>query len=172
MAATRMGARAAAVAAVVAAGMLPAPSAAAGPEDWGINGTFAVSSNGNFARVNERYQDQPGERAIWKISTQCISPIECTGTVESDQGWTAPIYTTTGLWYVKRVLPEWRYCADGRPVEGLRTYKIYPVGFDGRYQEGSDEFTGENATIGASGSCGRNQWPHIRMPFYMRKISD
>ena len=140
--------------------------------EWGLNGTYIATSNGEWARKNEVFYEQASVRSTWTISTECSYPGECTGTVHSDWGWTAPIYTTTGLWYVKRVLPEWRYCADGRPVEGLRTYKIYPVGFDGRYQEGSDEFTGENATIGASGSCGRNQWPHIRMPFYMRKISD
>ncbi|MGV0654283.1 Rv2253/PknI dimerization domain-containing protein [Mycolicibacterium thermoresistibile] len=161
---------AAVIAATATLGLTFAGPAAADSEEWGINGTFAVSSNGEFARVNERYQNQPGERATWTIETECIAPNECAGTVTSDEGWSAPIYTTNGLWYVKRVVPEWRFCADGQPVEGLRVYKIYPVGFDGHYKMGSDEFAGENQTLGASGSCGRNQWPQIRMPFYMKKI--
>ncbi|MGV0835034.1 Rv2253/PknI dimerization domain-containing protein [Mycolicibacterium thermoresistibile] len=164
---TRTGA--AIIAATAIVGLTFAAPADANPE-WGINGTFAVSSNGDLARVNERYQDQPGERATWTIHTECIGPIECAGTVTSDQGWSAPIYTTNGLWFVKRVVPEWRFCADGQAVEGLRTYKIYPVGFDGHYDAAADEYAGENQTVGASGSCGRNQWPQIRMPFYMKKL--
>ncbi|BCI54278.1 hypothetical protein NIIDNTM18_35560 [Mycolicibacterium litorale] len=163
----RVGAAIAGVTAVV--GLTSATPAAAG-NDWGINGTFAVSSNGDRAKVNERFEIQPGERSTWTITTVCSSPTDCAGTVNSDAGWSAPIYTNNGLWYVKRVVPDWRYCADGQPVEGLRIYKIYPVGFDGHYSAGSHEFTGENQTIGPSGSCGRNQWPQIRMPFYMVKL--
>ena len=169
MSASTLKARAVIVTAAASLGLTFA--APAGADDaWGINGTFEVSSNGDLAKVNERFQDQPGERATWTINTQCISPTECTGTVNSTDGWSAPIYTTNGLWFLKRVIPEWRFCADGRPVEGLRTYKIYPVGFDGHVDESSDEYTGENQTVGPSGSCGRNQHPQIRMPFYMKKV--
>ncbi|MBX7434982.1 hypothetical protein JDV09_23215 [Mycobacterium sp. Y57] len=169
MSAAPTSAGAAIVAAATTLGLLFAAPAGA-DEEWGINGTFAVSSNGDFAKINERFQDQPGERATWTISTQCISPTECAGTVNSDEGWSAPIYTTSGLWYVKRVVPDWRFCADGQSVEGLRIYKIYPVGFDGHFDAASDEYTGENQTVGPSGSCGRNQEPQIRMPFYMKKL--
>jgi hypothetical protein len=154
------------MAAVALAGAAPADAS----EDWGINGTFATSSNGDFAKVNERYENQPSVRSTWTISTTCTSPTDCAGTVTSDQGWSAPIYTTNGLWYVKRVVPDWRFCADGQPVEGLQQYKIYPVGPDGHRDISSDEYTGEDHTTGPSGSCGRNQWPVIRMPFYMKKI--
>ncbi|MGE2715307.1 hypothetical protein ACQI4L_14715 [Mycolicibacterium litorale] len=163
----KVGAAIAGVAAVVG---LTSAAPAGASDDWGINGTFAISSNGDRAKVNERFEMQPGERSTWTITTVCTSPNDCAGTVNSDAGWSAPIYTTNGLWYVKRVVPDWRFCADGQPVEGLRIYKIYPVGFDGRYAAGSNEFTGENQTIGPSGSCGRNQWPQIRMPFYMKKL--
>ncbi|BBY14993.1 Rv2253/PknI dimerization domain-containing protein [Mycolicibacterium litorale] len=163
----KVGAAIAGVTAVV--GMTSAAPAGAS-NDWGINGTFAISSNGDRAKVNERFEIQPGERSTWTINTVCTSPNDCAGTVNSDAGWSAPIYTTNGLWYVKRVVPEWRFCADGQPVEGLRIYKIYPVGFDGHLDPNSTEYTGENQTVGPSGSCGRNQWPQIRMPFYMKKI--
>lgn len=137
-------------------------------ESWGINGTFLTSSNGEWAKVNSRYEDQPSERETWTISTQCISPTECTGTVHSDAGWTAPIFTTNSLWYVKRTVPNWRFCADGAAIEGFQEYKIYPVGSDGHYDGASTEYTGVNRVIGPSGSCGRNQWPVIEMPFYMK----
>ncbi len=156
------------VAAVAAATAMCCAAPAAASDGWGINGTFAVSSNGQWAKVDERYNPQPGERATWTISTTCTSPTDCAGTVHSDEGWSAPIYTTDGLWYVKRVVPDWRFCADGSPIEGLREYKIYPVGMDGHYDADSQEYTGENMTTGPSGSCGRNQWPQIRMPFYMK----
>lgn len=160
-----------AAAAVASATMIGFGAGSATAEkDWGINGTFATSVNGDFAKVNERYEDQPSERATWTISTQCVSPTDCAGTVNSDQGWSAPIYTENGLYYVKRSLPEWRFCADGTPIEGLQVYKIYPVGFDGHVDLSSNEYTGEQQTTGPSGSCGRNLWPAIRAPFYMKMI--
>lgn len=143
---------------------------AAADQNWGINGTFATSSNGDWAKLNDRYENQPSERETWTISTQCISPTECTGTVQSDAGWTAPIYTTSGLWYVKRTIPNWRFCADGAAIEGFQEYQIYPVGSDGHVDSASTEYTGQNRVIGPSGSCGRNQPPVIRMPFYMKKL--
>jgi hypothetical protein len=164
---TRAGA---AILAGVATIGLSSAAPAGATEPWGINGTFATSSNGQWAKVNERYEDQPSTRSTWTVSTQCISPTECTGTVSSDEGWTAPIYTTSGLWYVKRTVPNWRFCADGTPIEGLKVIKIYPVGWDGRYDINATEYTGEDQTTGPSGSCGRNQWPAIRMPFYMKRI--
>ncbi len=156
-------------AAVTLAGVVVAAPAAASSE-WGINGTFAMSSNGDWAKVNSRYEDQPSERETWTISTTCISPTECTGTVNSDAGWSAPIYTTNSLWFVKRTVPNWRFCADGAAIEGFQEYKIYPVGADGHYDGASDEYTGVNRVIGPSGSCGRNQPPVIEMPFYMKKV--
>ncbi|WP_099024408.1 Rv2253/PknI dimerization domain-containing protein [Mycolicibacterium palauense] len=161
---------AAAVAGAAAMIGLGTAAPAAADNDWGINGTFATSSNGDWAKVNDRYQQQPSVRATWTISTVCTTPMDCAGTVTSDEGWSAPIYTTNGIWYLKRAVPNWRYCADGQPVEGLQTYRIYPVGDNGRVDPGSSEYTGEDVTLGPSGSCGRNQWPQIRMPFYMKKI--
>ncbi|WP_144418335.1 hypothetical protein [Mycobacterium sp. EPa45] len=157
------------VAAIIAGIWCAVPAAA--DQNWGINGTFATSSNGDWAKVNQRYQDQPSERETWTISTQCISPSECTGTVQSDAGWTAPIYTTNSIWYLKRTIPNWRFCADGAPIEGFQEYMIYPVGsIDGHVDLASDEYTGQNRVIGPSGSCGRNQPPVIQMPFYMKKL--
>ncbi|EHB54103.1 hypothetical protein MycrhDRAFT_4566 [Mycolicibacterium rhodesiae JS60] len=156
-------------AAVTVAGLNCAAPAAA-DEQWGINGTFVMSSNGEWAKVNERFENQPSERNIWTIQSTCISPTECTGTVTSDAGWTAPIYTTNGLWYVKRTIPNWRFCADGAAIEGFQEYLIYPVGIDGHVDPSADEYTGRNRVIGPSGSCGRNQWPVIAMPIYMKKL--
>lgn len=159
-----------AAATVLGAAIAMSTGTAAADGSWGINGTFATSVNGEWAKVNERYENQPSERAIWTVSTQCTSATECVGTVTSDQGWSAPIYTTNGLFYVKRAVPQWRFCADGTPIDGLQVYKLYPVGFDGHFDVTANEYTGEQQTTGPSGSCGRNQWPAIRAPFYMKHI--
>jgi len=156
--------------AVLACGGIATPSGAQADEDqnWGIHGTFLTSSNGVWAKVNEAYQDQPSTRSTWTIDTQCSSPVDCVGTVTSDLGWTAPIYTKSGVWWIKRTVPNWRYCEDGTPIEGLQVYRFYPVDPNGQPTARSWEYTGEDITTGPSGSCGRNQWPQIRMPFYMR----
>jgi hypothetical protein len=155
--------------AAIACGVCIPSSARATDEGWGINGTFVTSSNGAWAKVNERYEDQPSVRSDWTITTQCTSPVDCAGTVTSDQGWTAPIYTRTGIWWIKRTVPNWRFCEDGTPIVGLQVYRFYPVGPDGYPTGSSFEYTGEDITTGPSGSCGRNQWPQIRMPFYMKE---
>ena len=167
MSATKILASAAILASATVVGVGCAAPAGAS-EEWGINGTFATSANGQLAKTNEAFHEQPSIRSTWTISTQCVGPTECTGTVNSDEGWTAPIYTTSGLWFVKRTVPQWRFCVDGTPIEGLQTYKIYPVGFNGTLDLDAHEYTGEQQTVGPSGSCGRNQWPTVRMPFYMR----
>lgn len=168
MPASKMTAGAALVVVATAAGLNFAGPARASDE-WGLNGTYATSSNGEWAKINERYEAQPSVRSTWTIATSCTAPTACAGTVNSDQGWSAPIYTTSGLWYVKRAIPAWQFCADGTPIEGLQVYKLYAVGSDGRADITSTEYAGENTTTGPSGSCGRNQWPAIRMPFYMTK---
>lgn len=160
-----------AAAAGSAAALALAVAAPAGASDeWGINGTFAVSSNGDWAKINSRYENQPTVRNTWTISMTCTSPTDCAGTVTSDGGWTAPIYTTNGFWYVKRVVPNWRYCEDGSPIDGLQVIKFYPVNQVGMAAISSNEYTGQDKTVGPSGSCGRNQPPVVEMPFYMKKI--
>lgn len=161
---------AAALAATVIAFGVSTAAPAAADEEWGVNGTFATSSNGEWAKIADRYEKQPVILGTWTISTVCSTPTDCAGTVTTDQGWSAPIYTNNGVWYVKRVVPNWKYCADGTPIEGLQVYLIYPVGAEGYVDSTSDEWTGDDKTTGPSGSCGRNQWPTVRMPFYMKRI--
>ncbi len=106
---------------------------------------------------------KPG-RSRLSASHPRSAPEPCRAT----QAGPPPIYTTNSLWYVKRTVPNWRFCADGAAIEGFQEYKIYPVGSDGHYDGSAKEYTGVNRVIGPSGSCGRNQWPVIEMPFYMK----
>jgi hypothetical protein len=142
--------------------------------DWGINGTYAVSSNGQWAQTNDRYKDEAVIRSTWTISTSCTSPVDCTGTVTSDQGWSAPVYTDSGLsWYVKRTLKGWEPCPDGTASDGLQTYRFYPVDpATGMVSNHSTAMlTGEDRTVGISGACGINKWLNIKMPMTAIKIS-
>jgi len=72
-----------AVVALIGAG-IPLP-AHASDADWGLNGTYVATSNGEWAKTNERFQDEASLRSTWTISTVCSYPSECTGTVASDR---------------------------------------------------------------------------------------
>ncbi len=160
--------------AVIAGPCVTVEARADEPSDWGINGTYAVSSNGQWAQTNDRYEDEAVIRSTWKISTSCTSPVDCTGTVTSDQGWSAPIYTGSGLtWYVKRTLKGWEPCPDGTASDGLQTLRLYPVDPATGLVSNHDTsmLAGEDRTVGISGACGINKWLNIKMPLTAIKIS-
>lgn len=62
------------------------PTAAATGDDWGLNGTYAAVSNGDWAKTNDIYHNEATVRSTWTVSTTCSTPLECTGRVTSDQG--------------------------------------------------------------------------------------
>lgn len=159
----------AAVGAVALAGMLNSAPAAASDE-WALNGTFTATSNGEWATTNEVYHDEKSVRAIWTISTTCSYPSECTGTVTSDQGWTAPIYQTGGMWYVKHTVPDWMPCQDGSTSPGLQVFRFIPITPDGASTDpSSNTLAGEDQTTGVSGACGISLPLFINMPFKLVK---
>ena len=69
----------AATAAVTAASLGNAPVSAAEYEQYAMNGTYSVVSNGEWARMNDRYQDEPSVRSIWTVNTTCSTPMTCSG---------------------------------------------------------------------------------------------
>jgi len=163
---------------IMAAGMLTAASivaaspAAAEYEEFAMNGTYSVVSNGEWARQNDRYQDEPTVRSTWTVSTVCTTAITCSGTVTSSLGWTEDIYTGIGsLWYVKHYVPDWIPCPDGTRGPGLQIYKFYPANEDGTAQYGSDLWLGEDETTGESGACNRNRSLVMNLPVKIRKIN-
>ena len=148
-----------------------APPASAS-ENWALNGTFTATSNGEWARNNDVFHDERSVRAIWTISSECSYPTECTGTVSSDQGWSAPIYQTGGEWYVKHVVENWMPCQDGSFGPGLQVFRFKAMTADGSRQDpGSNTLIGEDITTGRSGNCGRNLPLFITMPFKLIKQS-
>ena len=163
--------RAALIAAVaLIAGVAVAPPANAA--EWAINGTFTATSNGEWARTNDVLHEELSVRAIWTISSECSYPTECTGTVSSDQGWSAPIYQTGGEWYVKHVVPQWMPCPDGSAADGFQVFRFKRMTPDGDYTDpSSNTLIGEDATSGPSGACGRSLAKFITMPFKLVKVS-
>ena len=67
--------------AVVASGVVAAilasevPAAVASGDQWGLNGTYVATSNGQWAQTNEIYRDEASVRSTWTISTTCSTPV-------------------------------------------------------------------------------------------------
>ena len=161
-------------AAVTAAAMIglaaAAPPAGATGEQWGLNGTYTATSNGEWAKTNERFHDEVSLRSTWTITTACSYPTECTGTVSSDFGWDAPVYKTGGVWYVKRTVENWQPCPDGTAYPGLQVFRFAPTTPDGsRVDPTSTTLVGEDQTTGTSGACGTSLPLFINMPFKLVK---
>ncbi|HEX7823317.1 MAG TPA: hypothetical protein VF477_00305 [Mycobacterium sp.] len=141
------------------------PTAAAHTDDGSTNGGFTATSNEQWAMTNERYHDAAGVRSTWTISTMCTSPTECTGTMSSDQGWTADIYKRSGQWYVRHAISGWQPCPDGTAADGQQTLRFYEADpFTGLRSPGSDTYLGDDITLTASGACGINEPLVVKMP--------
>lgn len=160
-----------AAAALAAAGtVVQSAPAMASEYDWGLNGTFIATSNGEWSRTNEVFEDRPSLRSTWTIRTECTYPGECTGTVISDFGWTAPIYQKSGVWYVKQTLDNWVPCADGTSAPGLQEFRFANTTPSGDAMDpASTTLVGEDRTTGQSGACGINRPVFINMPFKLVK---
>ena len=120
---------AAAVTAVVMVGSVgtatPAYASNYGVE---LNGTYRMISNGDWAKTNDVFIDEQTPIQTWTLSSSCESPIRCTGTVTSDQGWTAPMYTTGDYWVAERVVENWEPCPPSYDYPGARIFtRIMPI---------------------------------------------
>jgi hypothetical protein len=142
-------------------------------DDVAINGMYRATSIGNWAKINDQYNNEPTVISTWTIHSSCTSFQECTGTVTSDQGWSAPLHMFDGLmWYAKHDVPNWERCQDGTAFTGQQTFYFYPVdpSGSGEFKIGSPILAGKDKTIGPSGACGQNQWLDIELPLRLDKI--
>ena len=147
------------------------PVAEASPE-WGLNGTYVATSNGEWAKTNDVFHDEASIRSTWSITTTCSYPGECTGTVHSDFGWDATIYQRSSVWYVKKTVDRWQPCPDGSAGPGLQVFRFYAATADGSGTDpSSTTLMGEDSTTGVSGSCGSSKVLFITMPFKLVKIT-
>jgi hypothetical protein len=142
-------------------------------EEVALNGTYRVTSIGNWAKINDQYNGEPTTVQTWTLSSSCTTFQVCDGTVKSDEGWTSRLYLRDGsLWYARHEIPNWERCEDGTAFTGKQTFSFYPADPDGSGDSklGSPVLAGKNKTIGPSGACGQNQWLSIEMPMRLDKI--
>lgn len=169
--AQRMIARAAVLVTAASTMLATAQQASAEYEDYAMNGTFAVVANGEWAKMNDRYQDQPTVNSTWVVTSACSSAYTCRGQVISSLGWTEDIYTTSGDdWFVKHDVPEWIPCPDGTTAPGLQVYKFYRANEAGMQDLASTTWIGEDQTTGVTGNCGRNRSLVLNMPLKITRM--
>ena len=151
------------------------PTTSAFASNFGVelNGTYRVISNGDWAKSNEVFLDEKTVVQTWTVTSSCTSPIMCTGTVTSDQGWSAPMRTTGDYWSVDRIVENWMPCPDGTAAPGAQNFKFW--GWDPvnsyRNLKIVDLLAGKNRTVAASGACGVNRPLVIELPMRLVKVS-
>lgn len=167
-----------AVAGNVAAAM-PANASEYGVE---LNGTYRVSSNGQWAKTNDVFIDEPTVVQMWTIFTSCTSPQRCEGQVTSDQGWTAEIRIGGGpgtpdavgdYWVVERNIPNWEPCPDGTAAPGYQRFHFWGIDplTNRREMTHVSLLSGIDKTKAPSGACGINKPLVIEMPVRLDKMS-
>jgi hypothetical protein len=151
------------------------PTTSAFASNFGVelNGTYRVLSNGDWAKSNDVFLDEKTVVQTWTVASSCTSPISCTGTVTSDQGWSAPLSTTGDYWIVDRVIENWMPCPDGTAAPGAQNFKFW--GWDPvnsyRNLKIVDLLAGRDRTLAASGACGVNRPLVIELPMRLEKLS-
>lgn len=149
--------------------LMAPPTANADTVDGSLNGRYIATSNGDWAMTNDQYRNETSVRSTWTISSSCVNPTDCVGTMTSDLGWTADIYKKAGMWYVRRELPGWQPCPDGTAADGLQMFRFYagdPMTGEA-VPAGANTYLGEDITTSAGGACGINKQLVVKMPFKM-----
>jgi hypothetical protein len=148
-----------------------APAAHASTFGFELNGTYSFLSNGEWAKSNDVFHNEPVVRATWQISSSCSRPSACTGQVTSDQGWTAPLKYSEDRWIVKRDLPNWGPCETGGAATGHQMLTFYGVDDNGQNTGNTDLLAGRDTTRTDSGSCGRSLPLNIVIPMRLQRIT-
>ncbi|GJF08637.1 hypothetical protein NGTWS1803_12560 [Mycolicibacterium cyprinidarum] len=162
----------AATAIAVTASVGAVPVAQASNFGTELNGTYRVMSDGQWARTNEVKIKQETVIETWTISTTCTSPLDCSGTVTSDRGWTGTA-RLDDFWYVEHVIPNWIPCSDGTFANGFQKFILWGVNpaTEEKVYNNIQYFAGRNVTKGPSGACGVNKPVVIELPVSVAKLS-
>jgi hypothetical protein len=162
------------MAAMAAQGTLE-PTRSAFASNFGVelNGTYRVISNGDWAKNNDVFMNEKTVVQMWTVASSRTSPIMCTGTVTSDQGWSAPMKTTGDYWSVDRVVDNWEPCPDGTAAPGAQNFKFWGWDPVNSYRNVKivDLLAGKDRTVAASGACGVNKPLVIELPMRLEKVS-
>ena len=150
-----------------------APSAHASNFGIELNGTWRVLQNGEWARTNQVLIDEKVTVETWTITSSCVSPLECTGQVTSDQGWTAAINMVKVYWIVNRDIPNWAPCPDGTFAPGHQKFTVWGINpaLNERDLRITDLLAGRVITETDSGACGVNKPLDIEVPVRMERLS-
>lgn len=158
-------------------------------DDYGValNGAYRMIMNGDWAKTNEVFMNEQTQVQTWTFSSSCESPIRCSGTVTSDQGWTAPITNTGDYWLAVRDVPNWEPCPASYSYPGAEiftgaggttapaTQRFWFWGWDPVNSQRStqirDLLAGRTRTQAESGACGINKPLVIEVPIRLEKLS-
>ncbi|MGV0794120.1 Rv2253/PknI dimerization domain-containing protein [Mycolicibacterium sp. XJ1819] len=137
-----------------------------------LEGTYRVVSDGEWAKGNEVFYDQETVIETWTVTSDCVSPIECTGVVHSDRGWTGTA-RLNDFWYIDHDIPDWVPCPDGTFAPGHQKFILWGVDpfTNGRLTTNMQLLAGRNLTKSASGACGVNKPVVIELPVRVEKLS-
>lgn len=144
------------------------PAAAAAPADVALNGTFTAVSDGQWAKKNESFREEATVTATWTVASSCSTFQDCTGTLSSDQGWSAELVYRSQRWRATHTVDNWEPCPDGTAAPGVQTFTFWATRLDAGDRD--DRLTGWDETVGPSGACGINRWLTIRMPLTVTRI--
>lgn len=163
------------VAATVAVFASLGPEASVSASNYGVelNGTYRVMSNGDWAKTNDVYINETTVVQTWKMHSSCTSPIDCTGTVTSDKGWSAELTNHGEFWVVRHDIENWEPCRDGTRAPGAQKFRFWgvdPASGDEDLRR-VDLLAGIDRTIAPSGACGINKPLVIEMPMRLEKLS-
>ena len=166
----------------VMARVVSAPSALATDYGVALNGTYRAFSNGEWAQTSagpngaggaQVYIDQPSKLEIFSVSSDCASPISCSGEVRSDAGWTGALSYNGDTWTIKRDIPNWLPCPDGTAAPAHQIFALW--GWDPRTSERRstirDLIVGSERTQAPSGACGYNKPVITELPVRMELIA-
>jgi hypothetical protein len=147
-----------------------------------LNGTYRAISNGDWAQTSagpngaggaEVYIDQPTKVETWTVTSDCVSPIECTGEVRSDAGWTASLRFNIDAWLVDRDIQNWEPCPDGTAAPGHQKFLMW--GWDPltgqKIAKAVNLLIGFERTLAPSGACGFNKPVVTELPVRLDKMS-
>lgn len=154
--------------ATLAISLAVCPVAVASPNDVALNGTFTAVSDGTLAKTNEIFRDQATVTSTWTVVSSCVTFQDCTGTLTSDQGWTAQLVYRSQRWRGVRVIENWLPCPDGTAAPGTQSFTFWSKRLDA--VDRNDRLIGWDETVGPSGACGVNRWVTVRMPLVVTRV--
>ncbi|CAA0124557.1 Uncharacterised protein [Mycolicibacterium vanbaalenii] len=144
-------------------GLLAAAPAQAADCAEPFTGRYTAFSDGKWASKHYLFREEVSVTGTWTVDTDCRDYLFCTGTVVSDQGWTASAMCRSGLWTVTHDVPNWVPCPDGTTATGQQKFTFFS-------ETDPPRFRGWDRTLGPSGACGTNRHLIIEMPFTLTKI--